>query len=437
MEIKIIKIGGSVLKEKSRFASLAEIIANSEEKVVLVASAFFMVTRDLRETATIAENGDERSAAAIIERIIGFHREIFDSLGLDDAENFNAALAKIEAELGNLLRGVSITKELTPRTLDSILAFGETLALEVIERFLTSKGANLRRIDSKRLIVTDSNFGAANPLVDETKNLAKKTLQSALTECDIVLTQGFVAADKEGEPTTMGFESSNLTAALLGAAANTSEIAIYADVAGVRSIDPKYSDSSYPIGAISFDQAYFAAKNGLKLIHPKMIDFVANNSLKLTFRSAVAPEGDFTLVGKEKTLSPIVVVMEDVFLVDVSETPGKSALDSKQKTALKNAYKGAIMKFYADSTKKILVDSDKWKTLRKQFNLKAEQLDLITAINVGEAKFYRIIAALLDKYIVKRIAVAGGIELGANQVLIKTSDLKAFVSDFHNALFEK
>ena len=125
-------------------------------------------------------------------------------------------------------------------------------------------GLTAREVDARTLIVTDSAHGHASPLLEPTRNRVQHALGTA--PAGIVVTQGFVASSERGDTTTMGRESSNLSAALLAASLDASGVSIWTDVEGVRSADPSMCTNSFSIEHLHYDQARIAAAYGLKLL---------------------------------------------------------------------------------------------------------------------------------------------------------------------------
>ncbi|MBM2815190.1 MAG: aspartate kinase [Ignavibacteria bacterium] len=325
IKMQILKFGGAVLSSKKGFEKLIEIIINNNTKPVLVIiSAFSKATRNLSKAAGFAESGDEQKAMLAANQVVADYTDIANQL--IDSQSVKEKLFHLFDEgiqkIGDLLRGVSIIKELTLKTSDAILSFGEYFALQTVYHFLLEREFNVGSIDSTDVIVTNSDFGNAEPDIEATKRNVELKIKPALELFDLVLTQGFVAKDSSGKITTMGIESSNLTAALYADLLNAEELTIYTDVEGIRTSDPKLIQQTKSVKSMTYEQAFIAAVNGLKLIHPGMLYYLKEKNVRLSFRSAFNPSGEFTLVLPEPNIpdmknqsTPLLILTDDISLM--------------------------------------------------------------------------------------------------------------------------
>ncbi len=299
--MQLIKIGGAVFKNLNGFSKLVEIIESySKKPLIIVISAFSNATRKLKESAQIAELGKLNQAKSLINELIDEHKNLAEKL-ISEKDVFDSLIYLFEnskERIFDLLKGISITNELTPKTLDNIMSYGEFFALHTIYHYLLEKNFKIHSIDSTSLIISDDNFGNAKPIIDLTARAITTKLKPLLKKDNIILTQGFVAKNKLGEITTMGIESSNLTAVLLSEVLNIKEITYWTDVEGIRTADPKLINNSLPIKNLSYRLAYNLSVNGLKLIYPEMIQHTEKNNISLIFKSAFNPNGDFTVINK-------------------------------------------------------------------------------------------------------------------------------------------
>jgi aspartate kinase len=203
--------------------------------------------------------------------------------------------------------------------------------LHTVNQYLIEKGFKHVCIDSTSLIVSDTNFGNANPLIPETKENVDKILIPALKKNSLVLTQGFVARDMLGEITTMGIESSNLTATLYAELLGTKKLTIWTDVNGFRNTDPKIITNTKPIKEMNYQDAYVASVNGLKLLYPAMIDHASEKNIKLIYRSAFEPDRNQTVVHRNaKPLSqPIIILKDNLVFIRVKIPSSKAKEDAE------------------------------------------------------------------------------------------------------------
>ena len=334
--MNIIKIGGAVLKNREGFFRMTNILNKYTEKpLIMVVSAFSDATRKLEAAARLAEKGNETKANTIVRSVLNDHTKHNKEL-LKSGEILNSLNLMIESgarQIDKLMRGLSITGELSPRVLDNILSFGEFFALHTVNHFLQDSGFKPDCIDASNIIVSDSNHGKAHPLYDETAAKVKEILIPKLNESGFVLTQGFVAKNLKNDITTMGIESSNLTAALLANILDADKIIFWTDVEGLRTADPQYVKNTLSIPKMSYSDGYKAAVNGLKLFYPSMIDYAAEKDIELVYRSAFTPEGDFTSVTSQESedLLPLIVLKENLTQTTVKYNSASDKAESEQK----------------------------------------------------------------------------------------------------------
>ena len=161
---------------------------------------------------------------------------------------------------------------------------------------------NIGSINAHDIVVTDDNFGAAKPLTSPTLVRVQHTLLPTFTTHRIVCIQGFVGNTEEGVITTMGKESSSLTATVLASLIQASEVVIYSDVVGLRSADPHLVSNTIARTHISYELARQCAQNGLKLLFPTMIEPAENANIPIRIASAEAPNGNSTIISGKGAL---------------------------------------------------------------------------------------------------------------------------------------
>ncbi len=299
-QIKIMKFGGRALSEPHSFSSMADILfKHIDSKQLIIISALADTTKMLKQSAFLSEKSSFDEAKIIIESIIDklvlyaksliSNQYILKEL-INNIHNYSE-------EINKILLGINITNELTPRTLDLIMSYGEKLALQLVFAFLKQKDFSVALVDAENLIVTNNRFNYASPLFEDTSINCKELLFPLFHNFQIVITQGFVGRSKTTQQTTtLGLESSNLSAALLAAICYTDELIFWTDVEGFRSCDPKFVVNTKLIPSISYHDAKLLALNGFKLIFPQMIDIAINSNIELHYKSIFSPDGEFTKI---------------------------------------------------------------------------------------------------------------------------------------------
>ncbi|MFN4984856.1 MAG: hypothetical protein ACK5BQ_00320 [Ignavibacteria bacterium] len=311
----VMKFGGAALQMDSGFSDMATIVRGEHDRPrLVVVSAIGTTTRDLSATAAMAVRGNAVLALARVDEIEAFHlgrcMELFT-----DAEAHEVASSGITAlfqEVRSLVRSIAIMRQLSMRTMDRLLAYGEDAARLLAAQYLRAQGIEVDEVDARSIIVTDNVYGAAAPLTEKSRVRAASLHKHLSTAPDtVVVMQGFVGQAEDGTTTTMGKESSNLTAAFLGQLLSASEIVIWTDVEGIRSIDPKFHVDSQVRAALSYRQARLAAEQGLKLIYPTMITPAEEASIPIRIASVRNPHGDATVInGAEHAGTPVLIGAE-------------------------------------------------------------------------------------------------------------------------------
>lgn len=337
--MRVMKFGGPVLRDNSGFERMAAIVKNyNAGPLLIVVSAFSTATREIERAMRTAVEGQEVEAKNVLSDIMQQHRHFSRNL-LQDAETQQALyslLDETERILGNIVRGLTITRELTSRTLDVAMSYGEYCAVHIVRHYLQEQGLVVSFADATELIVTDDHHLAATPLYEATECNVREKLLPLLEPGKVVLTQGFVGRTINGEVSTMGRESSNFTAALLGELTGANEVVIWTDVVGIRSTDPKLTNNTRLIPQLSYAQAFIAANNGVKPLDPAMVEPVRRAGIPLEFRSAFEPDAGVTTIAAWTNVQPlpIISVVRDVVIVTLQFTSASSSLHKQEYVAL-------------------------------------------------------------------------------------------------------
>src|SRR6185295_144088 len=190
--------------------------------------------------------------------------------GLAGREVFTR-IEKYFDELKKLLEGLAILGEVPPRGLDKILSYGELLSSAIVADALSERGIPARLMDARQFIKTDDRFGAASPLFDIANPMIQDALAPVIEEGSVPVVQGFIGSTREGATTTLGFEGSDYTAAIIGAAMKADDIQIWKDVSGLMTADPKVFPGARTVKVCTFTEAADLTYFGAKVLHPKAI----------------------------------------------------------------------------------------------------------------------------------------------------------------------
>ncbi len=256
----VMKFGGSSVSNAERIRTVFDIVkARLDRKPVVIASAFRGITDDLFALAQESLKGND----ARLEIIRARHFEVADALGVDrDIVKDNLA------ELAVLLKGISLVKELTPRTLDYVVTFGERLSTRIIASYFTKAGIPAEQHDAFDIgLVTDDRFGGAQPLPEADAEIKRQI--SRMTKLPIIT--GYMGKTRSGDITTLGRNGSDFTATIIGAAIDAEEVQIWSDTDGIMTADPRIVPDAKPIEQLTFEEASELAYYGGKVLHPATI----------------------------------------------------------------------------------------------------------------------------------------------------------------------
>ena len=306
--MRVLKFGGTSVGSADAFSQVAKIVARAHEQdsqVVVVTSAMSGVTDMLINAAKAAAAGDRRPYREARDTLMAKHQMVAGQLIPDGVER--AALGQLfESRLASferLCRSVEVLGELTARGLDVISGTGERLAAPLLAAVLRASGVPAEWLDAAELIVTDNQFGNAEPLMELTTRHAKGRLTPLLQAGVTPVITGFVGATEQGVSTTLGRGGSDYSAAILGAALDADEVQIWTDVNGIMTADPRIVSNARTIPEISFIEAAELAFYGAKVLHPKTILPSVERGIALRVLNTFEPEHPGTLIVREPKAS--------------------------------------------------------------------------------------------------------------------------------------
>jgi len=293
--MKVLKFGGTSVGSVSSIQTLLSILKDevkNDEKPVVVLSAMGGVTNLLSAMAEDAANGKEFTAG-----LAELEKRHFDTVkALLDVQNQNPALTRLKIhfnQLEELLQGVLTLRELTPKTRDQVLAFGERCSTLMVSKVAAQHFGDVLFVDAADVIKTDSAFGNAKVNTELTERL----VQGLYTENKgkTLIVTGFIASNDAGQTTTLGRGGSDYTAAIFGAALNTQEIQIWTDVNGMMTADPRMVKKAFSLTELTYTEAMELSYFGAKVIYPptmipaflKKIPIVIKNTFEPEFAGTV------------------------------------------------------------------------------------------------------------------------------------------------------
>ncbi|MBN1425176.1 aspartate kinase [Candidatus Fermentibacteria bacterium] len=288
--MRIIKVGGGVLTGPNPLRALVDLVGHRCDKCVLVVSAFGKTTNWLEQVVRGCVGGHQEEAVSTLEKVLWWHRDFGEALGLPwDSLG-------IPSYVDTVRHAVRFEVGDSPgRLSDSLISLGEQLSSRMVAAFLTAQGIPARWVDARRIVVTDDTFGAARVQWRPTQN-AIRTEVGSLVSGSIPVVAGFIGATAGGQPTTLGREGSDYTAAVMGAALRADEVVLLKDVEGVLTADPAVVPDARLIGQLSFEQAARLFRAGAKVVHPKSVEPLRRAGIALRVAPFGNPRGG-TVIG--------------------------------------------------------------------------------------------------------------------------------------------
>ncbi|MCY3020348.1 MAG: aspartate kinase [Planctomycetota bacterium] len=315
--MKVMKFGGTSLGSPETIRRCAELvereIRQSGKKPLVVVSAHSKVTDKLLDAAKKAVKGD---VDAPFNSVAKRHYEILDGLKLA-----RSVAEPLLGELHNLLKGIHMVKEVTPRLYDYVASFGERLSARCFAAVMRSRGhQDAEAFDAYDLgFMTDSKFMNARPLPDTYDRIAAAAAPHA---GKLWVVTGFIGKDKNGDITTIGRSGSDFSAAIFGAALRAEEIQVWKDVPGVMTCDPSLIKDARPLAKLSFEEAAELAYYGAEVLHPSTMTPAMQYNIPVRVLHTFDPDAPGTLITTKAEMDgrcPVkcIVYKEDQTLINV------------------------------------------------------------------------------------------------------------------------
>ena len=206
------------------------------------------------------------------------------------------ALFAYLAEIKALVKGIAILRELTPRSMDAICSYGERLSSRIIAAALAESGAPAAWVDAREFMITDDAFGRAQPMMDAVADNLERKVRPMLSQGIVPVTQGFIGVTTGGSYTTMGRESSDYSASIIGAAMNAARVQIWTDVDGILTADPRLVPHTLNVRSMTFEEAFELSYFGAKVLHPATMLPVLERAIPVQILNSKRPGGSGTWV---------------------------------------------------------------------------------------------------------------------------------------------
>ena len=311
--MNILKFGGTSVANATNIALVKDIVKTSAQKspLIVVTSALSGITNLLQQVAEMASQSNN-AFQTVIDTIDKKHTELINDLFVKGNDTATVEVNTLINKLKEICQGISYVGELTPRTNDQIVSFGERLSSSIISEYFKMELEEVRLLDSRNFIFTNNDFG--NALVDFKKTNKEITAQLE-NMTGVAVCPGFIAISKSGHISTLGRGGSDYTAAILAGALNVSRLEIWTDVSGMMTADPRYVTGAHVIEHISYEEAMELSHFGAKVIYPPTILPVLKKEIPIHIKNTFEPSHTGTVIstqtnGKEQVIKGLTSIQE-------------------------------------------------------------------------------------------------------------------------------
>jgi aspartate kinase len=315
----VMKFGGSSVADAERIRHVAGIVKTEiGRKPALVLSAMGDTTDHLLEAGDDAYRRGKVSAAGIEKN----HLTVVKDLKLPARARKD--IEPLLEELRSLLSGIAQIRELTPRTRDYLVSFGERLSTRIAAAYFNTLGIGARAFDAWDLgFVSDSAFGSAE-LMPESWELIPEKILPLVKAGTLPVVTGFIARDPDGNITTLGRGGSDLSATMIAAACKAEEAQVWKDVDGILTADPRIVKKAKPVDTVTYDEAAELAYFGAQVLHPRAMQPCMKTGVPVLVKNSYNPAaaGTRIIASLEKRNAPAraITSRRGVTLVDIVST---------------------------------------------------------------------------------------------------------------------
>ena len=293
--MKVLKFGGTSVGSEKGLSQVKKIVESCSEDVIVVVSALGGITDQLLLTARLAAAGDEAympQCTAMIAR----HNELVEKIVLpENRPGVQNRLDELLDELRNIFKGVYLIRDLSPKTTDMILSYGERLSSEIV----CGAVAGSVRYDAREFIKTKPLFNRHVVDFASTEKLIERRFEKMP---HVAIVPGFIATDlANGDATNLGRGGSDYTAAILASTLKASALEIWTDVDGFMTADPKVINDAYVIEHLSYVEAMELCNFGAKVIYPPTIFPAYHKNIPIVIRNTFNLDSKGTAISRESS----------------------------------------------------------------------------------------------------------------------------------------
>ena len=297
--MKVLKFGGTSVKNAENIKKVIRIIQDkleNGEKITVVCSALGGITDLLIKMSSLAAQGKDEYIG-YFHQFKDRHEETAAALLSDQKlQEITPILARNHDTLKDLLKGIFLVREASPRTMDYVLSFGERNSNYIINHAFNENGIDSEYLDARKIIQTNKRFGSAKVNFEDTKERITSYYD---THKALQVVTGFIAADKGGLTTTLGRGGSDYTASILAQALKADLLEIWTDVDGVLTADPRKVKKAFTVKKLSYAEAMEMSHFGAKVIYPPTIQPALHEGIPIQIKNTFNPTHPGTLIQSE------------------------------------------------------------------------------------------------------------------------------------------
>jgi len=321
--MKVLKFGGSSVSTPARIKAIIEIVKPrlQSEKLVIVFSAFGGVTDILINLGSQALAGNLEYKAQLSQLEKRHLDAVRELISIQRQSGILAQVKVLINELEDVLHGVYLVKERTPRSLDYIMSFGERLSAYVISEAFKDQAIPAEFLDARHVVRTDGNFGYAKVHFEITNQLIQAHVK---THQDLQIITGFIGTSDKGETTTLGRSGSDYTAAIFAGALHSESLEIWTDVDGMMTADPRKVKKAFTVKEMTYEEAMELSHFGAKVIFPATMQPAMISGIPIWIKNTFNPTFPGTLISSQANGKNLIIKgissMNNICLLNVQGT---------------------------------------------------------------------------------------------------------------------
>jgi aspartokinase/homoserine dehydrogenase 1 len=301
--MQVLKFGGSSVANAANINKVIDIVKEKikADKIIVVVSAFGGITDILLQCSQLAAEGNETYKKKLHEAELRHLTTVKELITITQQSAVLSLVKTLCNEMEDICTGIFLLKELSERTKDRIVSYGEILSSKIIAAKLNTEAIACEWVNSAELIITNANYGSA--AVDFSITDKKISDYFAASTSRLFMMPGFIASDTNGVTTTLGRGGSDYTAAIVAAALSAKVLEIWTDVSGMMTADPRLVANVKIIPEISYQEAMELSHFGAKVIYPPTIQPVSSKGIPTWIKNTFAPQDNGTVIQKETSNS--------------------------------------------------------------------------------------------------------------------------------------